>query len=107
MSELKPWQERAFSQLFSLQSRGEASAALLYGVTGSGKTAVYLRLIRETIQMGKQALVLVNYANATLADVQATYQAVQQDVYQKFGIHLEPEPVLFNDAGLIIPHNTF
>lgn len=55
----------------------------------------------------KQALVLVNYANATLADVQATYQAVQQDVYQKFGIHLEPEPVLFNDAGLIIPHNTF
>lgn len=52
----------------------------------------------------KQALVLVNYGQATLADVQATYQAVQQDVLQKFNIHLEPEPVLFNQMGLIQSH---
>ena len=52
----------------------------------------------------KQALVLVNYENATLSDVQATYRAVQQDVSNKFNINLEPEPVLFNAIGLIQSH---
>lgn len=53
----------------------------------------------------KQALVLVNYANAGLADVQATYRAVQNDVWKKFHIRLEPEPVLFAKNGLICAHN--
>ncbi len=52
----------------------------------------------------KQALVLVNYADASLKDVQATYRAVQQDVVQKFNVILEPEPVLFNSSGLIQTH---
>jgi UDP-N-acetylmuramate dehydrogenase len=52
----------------------------------------------------KQALVLVNYADAQLQDVRQTYQAVQYDVYQKFNIMLEPEPVLFNELGLICSH---
>ena len=52
----------------------------------------------------KQALVLVNYADATLTEVQATYRAVQQDVFKQFSILLEPEPVLFNDLGLIQSH---
>ena len=52
----------------------------------------------------KQALVLVNYADATLTDVKATFQAVQKDVYDQFGVHLEPEPVLYNEQGLIQNH---
>ncbi|CAB1213144.1 UDP-N-acetylmuramate dehydrogenase [Acinetobacter bouvetii] len=52
----------------------------------------------------KQALVLVNYDQANLADVQATYHAVQHDVQQKFDILLEPEPVLFDKTGLIRSH---
>ena len=52
----------------------------------------------------KQALVLVNYADANLQDVQATYRAVQKDVIQKFKLLLEPEPVLFNSCGLIQSH---
>lgn len=32
---------------------------LLYGVTGSGKTEVYLRLVADTLERGRQALVLV------------------------------------------------
>lgn len=53
----------------------------------------------------KQALVLVNYGDAKLQDVQATYRAVQQDVVQKFNVLLEPEPVLFDSKGLIQSHS--
>ncbi len=35
------------------------SAFLLYGVTGSGKTEIYLRAAEETIKRGKQAIILV------------------------------------------------
>ncbi|WP_120430056.1 UDP-N-acetylmuramate dehydrogenase [Acinetobacter baylyi] len=52
----------------------------------------------------KQALVLVNYANATLIDVQHTYRHVQSDIQQKFKLRLEPEPVLFGSNGLILSH---
>ena len=52
----------------------------------------------------KQALVLVNYADATLQDVKNTYSAVQNDVKQKFSIQLEPEPVLYSEQGLIQSH---
>lgn len=52
----------------------------------------------------KQALVLVNYQQASLQDVRATYKAVQHDVFQKFNIELHPEPVLFDTQGLIRSH---
>ena len=52
-------QQRAYEGLRELLESGTACASLLYGVTGSGKTAVYIQLIRDTIRMGKQALVLV------------------------------------------------
>ncbi|MBB1518173.1 primosomal protein N' [Aquipseudomonas guryensis] len=38
-------------------------AFLLYGVTGSGKTEVYLQLIHQCLQAGKQALVLIPEIN--------------------------------------------
>lgn len=52
-------QEIAFQGLNRLAASGEAAVALLYGVTGSGKTQVYLRLIQETLNRGKTALALV------------------------------------------------
>ena len=36
-----------------------ARAALLFGVTGSGKTQVYLQLIAHALEQGKSAIVLV------------------------------------------------
>lgn len=45
--------------LAALQAVGEARGALLQGVTGSGKTAVYIRLIAETLERGKSVLLLV------------------------------------------------
>ncbi len=50
----------------------------------------------------KQALVLVNYANATIDDVRQTYATVQADVYHKFAVELESEPVQFSHDGLIL-----
>ncbi|MGO5021910.1 replication restart helicase PriA [Lawsonibacter sp. LCP25S3_G6] len=52
-------QQRAFEGLDQLAGQGKAAAALLYGVTGSGKTQVYIRLIQSTLERGKTALVLV------------------------------------------------
>ena len=53
----------------------------------------------------KQALVLVNYADATLTDVQMAYRTVQQDVYRKFHVQLEPEPILFGKDGRLRQHS--
>lgn len=52
-------QQQAFAGLDALAQTGKAAVALLYGVTGSGKTQVYLRLIQETLRRGKTALTLV------------------------------------------------
>ena len=52
-------QQAAFEGLDALARQGRPAAALLYGVTGSGKTQVYIRLIQETLARGRTALVLV------------------------------------------------
>ena len=52
-------QQAAFERLDALSASGRPEAALLYGVTGSGKTQVYLKLIRSVLDRGKTALVLV------------------------------------------------
>ena len=52
-------QQRAVDGLDALSRSGKPAAALLYGVTGSGKTQVYIQLIRQVLARGKKALVLV------------------------------------------------
>ncbi len=52
-------QQAAFEQLLNLTQLHRASGALLQGVTGSGKTQVYLRLVQEILSQEKTAIVLV------------------------------------------------
>lgn len=52
-------QTAAFEPLREKMEQRTPSAALLHGVTGSGKTQVYIRLIRHCLSMNRQAMVLV------------------------------------------------
>lgn len=52
-------QQAAFDNISGLMDRDEASVILLEGVTGSGKTQVYLKLVRQALDMGRTAMVLV------------------------------------------------
>lgn len=56
---LTPDQEVAFRRILEAIERGRFSPFLLHGVTGSGKTEVYLRAIGEVIKRGREAIVLV------------------------------------------------
>lgn len=56
---LNPDQQNAMDLLRPAVAAGGFSVNLLMGVTGSGKTEVYLRCIREAVEHGKRAIVLV------------------------------------------------
>ena len=57
--ELSAEQRAACDALLPDLRAGKPAAALLYGVTGSGKTAVFEELIAQTLALGRRALVLV------------------------------------------------
>lgn len=52
-------QQAAYESMSALLDRRRAAAALLFGVTGSGKTQVYLSLIQRTLEQGRGAILLV------------------------------------------------
>lgn len=52
-------QQTAFHGLSELANTGEAKCGLLFGVTGSGKTTVYLHLIDAMLKQGKSSILLV------------------------------------------------
>lgn len=51
--------------------RGERGTYLVYGVTGSGKTEVYMAMIQKVVEKGKQAIVLI-------PEIALTYQTVMR-----------------------------
>ncbi|MFM8414190.1 MAG: primosomal protein N' [Planctomycetota bacterium] len=56
---LSPAQESALGAITGAMRAGRHETILLFGVTGSGKTEVYLQAVEETISFGRQAIVLV------------------------------------------------
>lgn len=52
-------QQNAYSSLYNLYLSCKPSVALLYGVTGSGKTQVFLKLIEKVVNDGRGVIVMV------------------------------------------------
>lgn len=57
--QLSPEQEAAYLGIRKRFESGKPEAALLFGVTGSGKTQVYLKLIDDVLAQGRSAIMLV------------------------------------------------
>lgn len=71
---LSQHQQKAYDGLRALILNNEPAAALLYGVTGSGKTQVFLKLIGDTIKSGKTAIVMVPEISLTTQTVKTFYK---------------------------------
>ena len=70
-------QELAVEQILSEWEKPRPRPVLLHGVTGSGKTEVYMELIDKVIREGRQAIVLI-------PEIALTYQTVRR-FYGRFG----------------------
>lgn len=70
-------QENAIHCFCREYEAGIRGTYLVHGVTGSGKTEVYIEMIRKVIEDGKQAIVLI-------PEIALTYQTVMR-FYRKFG----------------------
>ena len=87
---LNPHQLEAYQQIESALSSGKFQAFLLEGVTGSGKTEVYLKSIDATIALGRSALLLVPEIALT--------PAVAGQFYHRFGDRVAILHSAFHDA---------
>jgi primosomal protein N' (replication factor Y) (superfamily II helicase) len=75
---LNPEQEAALQKI--LKSLGRFETHLLYGVTGSGKTEVYLQAIDAALAMGKSALFLVPEIALTSQTIERLRSRFQEKV---------------------------
>lgn len=75
--ELLPGQQEIVNDFTAEYSQGIRRTYLLHGVTGSGKTEVYIRMIKEVVKSGKQAIFLI-------PEIALTYQTVLR-FYHHFG----------------------
>ncbi len=70
-------QRRAAGRFWEDYCRGIYGNYLVYGITGSGKTEVYIEMIRKVVGQGRQAIVLI-------PEIALTYQTVMR-FYARFG----------------------
>ena len=77
LSVLTPDQKNALVQIEREWEKESPRPVLIHGVTGSGKTQVYMKLIQQVVDEGKQAIVLI-------PEIALTYQTVRR-FYGWFG----------------------
>ena len=78
--ELNPAQERVLEELLHRAEASEPGVAVLRGVTGSGKTVVYLRLMRAVLDRGRTAILLVPEISLTPQTVERVRSEFGDDV---------------------------
>ena len=77
---LNPAQASVLATITDAMTRGGFEPLLLHGVTGSGKTAVYLAAMRRALESGKSALLLVPEIGLTPAMAGQLHHAFAGDV---------------------------
>lgn len=87
-------QQRAYDALLPDLEDGNPHAALLHGVTGSGKTVVFLKLIERTLELGRTALVLV-------PEISLTPQMIQR-LKSTFGSRLAVQHSALNNTERLL-----
>ena len=70
-------QQKIVDSVIADFDQGRRGAYLIHGITGSGKTEVYMRLIGETLKRGRQAIVLI-------PEIALTYQTLLR-FFRRFG----------------------
>lgn len=73
-------QQAAFDGINALAHSGKSAAALLFGITGSGKTSVYIHLIMEQLKQGRSAILLVPEISLTPQMIQTFSSHFGDDV---------------------------
>ncbi len=74
---LNPEQQAIVDDFAARYGRGDRQTSLVYGVTGSGKTEVYMEMIDYVLKQGREAIVLI-------PEIALTYQTVLR-FYRRFG----------------------
>ncbi len=74
---LSPEQQEIVNHVMADYDGGKTGTYLIHGITGSGKTEVYLQLAEEMVSRGKQAVVLI-------PEIALTYQTLLR-FYRRFG----------------------
>lgn len=74
---LNPKQQQVCDDIWDSYKAKDCRPSLIYGVTGSGKTEIYIELIERIIEEGKEAIVLI-------PEISLTYQTISR-FYSRFG----------------------
>ena len=75
--QLNEEQQKAFDDFSSRWDAGDRTTELLYGITGSGKTEVYMEMIEKVLSGGLEAILLI-------PEISLTWQTVMR-FYARFG----------------------
>ena len=75
--QLNEEQQKAFDDFSSRWDAGDRTTELLYGITGSGKTEVYMEMIEKVLSEGLEAILLI-------PEISLTWQTVMR-FYARFG----------------------
>lgn len=73
-------QQKAYAPILKALQEKRFESFLLYGVTGSGKTEVYIHALKETLEMGNGGLVLVPEIALTPQTVRRFYEIFGDDI---------------------------